>query len=133
MPEVFDQVGVATEGKRLAPPADAAEALHVAEGVKFAVQGGRIRVLGLEDPDPTLIVVGRIEQDALRGVAVAAGTADLLVVNVQRGGHPVVNHETDVGFVDAHAKSDGGDDDPRSVIADRSPGVHAGGIPARPA
>ena len=46
---------------------------------------------------------------AARRIAIAAGAARLLIVGLDALGHVVVNHVTNVGFVDAHAKGVGGD------------------------
>src|SRR6185437_15160982 len=52
-----------------------------------------------------------VEQDGARGVAVAAGAADLLVKGLDGAGKRDVDDGADVGLVDAHAEGDGGDDD----------------------
>ena len=52
-----------------------------------------------------------VKQNRAGGITVAASAADLLVVGLHRSGQGVVNDGAHVGFVDAHAKRDGGDDD----------------------
>ena len=52
-----------------------------------------------------------VEQDGAGGLAVASGAADLLVVGLDGAGERGVDDGADVGFVDAHAEGDGGDDD----------------------
>ena len=51
------------------------------------------------------------ENHAARGLAVAASAAGLLVIGFERAGHVVMDDEADVGLVDAHAESVGGDGD----------------------
>ena len=79
-------------------------------------------------------VGGAVQGDAVGGLAVAAGPADLLPVGLQRAGRIGVNHETDVGLVDPHAEGDGRHHD-RSVLSQEPlqpavavAGVHAGVI-----
>ena len=55
-------------------------------------------------------VAAGVEQHALGLQAVAAGPAGLLLVVLQRLGHGRVQHEADVGAVDAHAEGDRGHD-----------------------
>ena len=52
-----------------------------------------------------------VESDALAFAAVAACTASLLIVAFEAFRYVVVNDETHIGLVDAHAESDGGNDD----------------------
>ena len=61
-------------------------------------------------------VRGGVEQDAVRRFPVAPGAAGLLVVGFQAFWHIVVDHEGDVGFVDAHAEGVGGHHDGAAVI-----------------
>ena len=61
-------------------------------------------------------VLGPVVQDGGGGFAVAPGAADLLVVAVQRLGDVRVDHEADVGFVDAHAERGGGHHDVEFVV-----------------
>ena len=63
-------------------------------------------------------ILSVVQQQRVRGVAVAAGTADLLVVRLGTVGHVEVHHETHVRTVDAHAESDRGDDDQRFAGAE---------------
>ena len=58
-----------------------------------------------------LAVGEAVEEYGARGLAVSSGSADLLVVGLDGGGQGIVDDGADVGFVDPHAKSDGGDDD----------------------
>ena len=52
-----------------------------------------------------------VEEDGAGGEAVATGAAYLLVVAFDGAGQGDVDDGADVGFVDAHAEGDGGDDD----------------------
>ena len=56
------------------------------------------------------VLIG-IEGDADALAAVAAGTSRLLIVAFEALRDVVVDDEAHIGFVDAHAKSNGGDDD----------------------
>ena len=66
---------------------------------------------------------------AARRIAIAAGAARLLIVGLDALGHVVVNHVTNVGFVDAHAKSVGGDHH-LDVIIDKGTLALAAGVVA---
>ena len=57
-----------------------------------------------------LDVLVAVERDALALAAVAAGAPRLLIIAFQALGDVVVDHEADVGLVDAHAEGDGGHD-----------------------
>ena len=65
----------------------------------------------LEQAAPQRHVAGRHEQQPERGLAVAAGAPDLLVVGLDRAGRREVDDGAHVGAVDAHAERVGGDDD----------------------
>ena len=58
-------------------------------------------------------VAAGVEEDAVRGQAVAAGAAGLLVEALDVAGQVGVKHEADVGLVHAHAKGNGGAHHPR--------------------
>ena len=49
------------------------------------------------------------QQDAIGGIAIAAGAAGLLIILLDRFGQGEVNHGADGGFVDAEAEGDGSD------------------------
>ena len=51
------------------------------------------------------------QQDAVRGLAVPAGSARFLVIDVERCREIIVNDRADIRLVDAHAKGIRGDDD----------------------
>jgi len=51
-----------------------------------------------------------VEEDGAGGEAIAAGAAYLLVVLLDGAGKRGVDDGADVGFVDAHAEGDSGDD-----------------------
>ena len=76
-----------------------------------ALKIGGGRVVALEEELVHLAVGEGVEQDGARGLAVAAGAADLLVVALDGAGQRGVDDGADVGLVDAHAEGDGGDDD----------------------
>ena len=61
-------------------------------------------------------ISGRIEQHALCTAAVPACPARFLIIAFNGPGHIVVDHEADVGFVDAHAEGVGGHHYGLSVI-----------------
>jgi hypothetical protein len=71
-----------------------------------------LRVLDLVDEELQLHDVPAAEvENARGGQAVSAGTARFLVVVLDGLRQVAVKDEADVGFVDAHAEGDGGDDD----------------------
>ena len=49
-----------------------------------------------------------MQQQRFRRLAIAPGTADLLVIGFGAAGHVHMRHETHVGPVDAHAEGDRG-------------------------
>ena len=69
------------------------------------------RVVALEEEVVRLAVGEGVQEDGAAGLAVASGAADLLVVALDGAGKRGVDDGADVGFVDAHAEGDGGDDD----------------------
>jgi len=65
------------------------------------------------DQAPDLFpVAGAVEEDALRGEAVAAGPTGLLVIGLDALWQVVVDHVPGIGLVDPHAERDSGADDP---------------------
>ena len=105
--------------------------------------GGQVLVVGIvvDEIAGGLHIPQREQQDALGLFAVAAGAAGFLVVVFQVFGHIIMQHETHIGFVDAHAEGVGGHHDPAAVVdeillvllpfAGFQPGVVAGGRDAR--
>ena len=67
-------------------------------------------VVALEEEVVHLAVGEGVEEDGAGGLPVASGAADLLVVLLDGAGECGVDDGADVGFVDAHAEGDGGDD-----------------------
>ncbi|OPZ09086.1 MAG: hypothetical protein BWZ08_00699 [candidate division BRC1 bacterium ADurb.BinA292] len=65
---------------------------------------------------PELVIARGEKQNAVGVEPVAPGPAAFLLVVFQRAGHRGVDHEANVGLVDAHAEGDGGDDDLDAVI-----------------
>ena len=66
----------------------------------------------LVDEDAAHADVAEAEQHVGFGLgAVASGAADLLVIGFQAARQVGMKHETDIGFVDAHAEGDGRDHD----------------------
>lgn len=61
------------------------------------------------------VAVG-IEQQGVGREAVAAGASDFLIESLHVFGRVVMDDESDVGFVDAHAEGDGGADDLGAVV-----------------
>ncbi len=55
------------------------------------------------------------QEKALRLQSVPAGPADLLVIVFHAFGQIIMEHEPDIGLVDAHAKGDGGHHDPHVI------------------
>jgi hypothetical protein len=55
-------------------------------------------------------VGGGVEHHALRFESIAPGAPALLLVVLDRFRHAGVEHESDVGAIDAHSKGDGGHD-----------------------
>ena len=76
-------------------------------------------------------VRGGVEENAARGLAVAAGATRLLGIGLQRRAGAEVDDEADVGLVDAHTKGNGGDDDARVaaheaiLVGGAQPGLEA--------
>ena len=70
-----------------------------------------IRICLLDEELLQLAVLGAVEQDAFRALAVAAGAARLLVVLLEAAREVIVDDLADVGEVDAHAECGGGGDD----------------------
>ena len=68
-------------------------------------------VVAFEEALVNLSVDERVKEDGAGGEAVASCAADLLVVGLDGAGEGDVDDGADVGFVDAHAEGDGGDDD----------------------
>ena len=64
--------------------------------------------------------VARAEiENAARALAIAAGAPGFLVVALERFRQVVVHDPAHIGFVDAHAKGDGGDDHLRIIANER--------------
>lgn len=59
-----------------------------------------------------------VEEEAIGTQAVTAGAPDLLVIAFQVFGQVVMENEADIGFINAHTESDGGDDD-GDVVTDK--------------
>ncbi len=76
---------------------------HLADAVK-------LRGVAVDEVLQHVDVIAPGQHQAIGGLAIAAGTADLLAVVLHRLGQVEVHHVTDVGLVDAHAEGDGGDD-----------------------
>ena len=83
----------------------------VGEDLSDAGEVGGGRVVAVEEEVVHLAVGEAVEQDGAGGQAVAAGAADLLVEGFDGCGQGGVDDGADIGFVDAHAEGDGGDDD----------------------
>ena len=58
----------------------------------------------------------RIQQNAFRVFAISAGASGLLIVGFDALGHIIVNHISNIGFVDAHTKGIGCNHHPSAVI-----------------
>ena len=85
--------------------------VEAAEEFVDAVDRVRRRILVLDEHFLEEAVARRVEQHALRRLAVATGAAGLLVVGFERPRQVEVDDRADVGLVDAHAEGVGGDDD----------------------
>ena len=57
-----------------------------------------------------LNIVIAVKGDAIAFAVVASGPACFLVVALKAFGHVEMDHKPNIGFIDTHAKSDGGDD-----------------------
>ena len=85
-------------------------------------------VANLVDEEFLGVLVARTAiQNALRGAAIAAGAARLLVIGFEAGGNVVVHHKADVGLVDPHAKGVGGNDHRAGVVHEVFLALLAGG------
>ena len=81
------------------------------EDLRDAGEVGGGRVVTLEEKLVHLAIGVAVEEDGARWFSVASGAADLLVIGLDGGGQGGVDDGADIGFVDAHAEGDGGDDD----------------------
>jgi hypothetical protein len=70
-------------------------------------------------------VLQAVDQPGVRGQAVAAGAAGLLVVGLDGLRQVEVGDEAHVRLVDAHAEGDGGDDDHALLAQEAPPGALA--------
>ena len=98
-------------------------------GDAFEVGGGG--VVFLEEELLEAAVGEAVEEDGAGGKAVATGAADLLVVGFDGAGEGDVDDGADVGFVDAHAEGDGGDDDVELAAKEGALDAVAGGTGGR--
>ena len=71
-------------------------------------------------------VAGGVKEDAVGRFAVAPGAACFLIIGFQRVGQTKVDDKADVGFVDAHAEGNGGDD--HTHVATHEAILYAGAI-----
>src|ERR1041385_6723880 len=63
-----------------------------------------LRMLAAEKELMRAAIFELIKQTARRRLAVTSGTPCFLIVGFERTRHLIMDHETDVGFVDAHAE-----------------------------
>ena len=92
-----------------AVPGHGAEPLVVVPPDRLPRLGGQLLIASVLDEEPGGgNVPRRVQEDAVRRLAVPPGPARLLVVGLQAFGHVVVDHVADVGLVDAHAEGVGG-------------------------
>jgi hypothetical protein len=107
-------LGGVVEALGVHPEALAEEVGHLevfGEDGGYAGELGGWGVVALEEEVVHLAVGEGVQEDGAGGEAVAAGSADLLVVGLDGAGEGDVDDGADVGLVDAHAEGDGGDDD----------------------
>ena len=71
-------------------------------------------------------VAGGEEEDAVAGPAVAAGAPGFLVIALNGFGQGVVDHQADVGLVNAHSESNGGGDHGNRAVNKAFLGAAAG-------
>ena len=96
---------------RLRVSADLVERLRLgAQGFVDLLHGIDGRIVALEKEIVRPAVGVGVHEDGAAGLAVASGAADLLVVAFEGAGQRRVDDRADIGFVDAHAEGDGGDD-----------------------
>ena len=89
--------------------ADFVERLRVVgQGFVNLLNGVDRRVVALEEEIMCPDVCVGVHQDGAAGVAVTSSAADFLVVAFEGAGQSRVDDSPDIGFVDAHAKGDGG-------------------------
>ena len=123
----------AARGRRRAArrPAEpfAAAADTIRRATALSASSSDRRALDEEDVQP--LVLPRGEQQAARRPAVAARTAGLLVVGLDRAGDALVADGAHVGLVDAHPERVGGDHDRR--LAGHEPALRLGARLARQA
>jgi hypothetical protein len=86
-----------------------------AEGGEDTEQRVLVRLVGAEELAQAE-VLGPVVQDGGGRVPVTSGAPDLLVVGVEGLGDVGVDHEADVGLVDAHAERRGRHDDVEFVV-----------------
>ena len=77
--------------------------------VRLGVTAFPVSVLNKELLSPYILAA--VQQDAVRGLAIAAGPAGLLVITFHISGHVVMHDKGDIGFVNAHTKGVCGDHD----------------------
>ena len=80
------------------------------ESAEEPLEDLRLGVVALEEVLVRAAVGPGVEEDGARGLPVAPGAADLLVVALDRRRHRGVDDGAHVGLVDAHAEGDRGDD-----------------------
>src|SRR5690606_28958608 len=81
-----------------------------AQIVEHGPNTGEFRGIAIDEVLQHAEAVATGQHQAVRGLAVAPGTADFLAVVLHRLGQIEVHHVADVTLVDAHAEGDGGDD-----------------------
>lgn len=83
-----------------------------------ASEHGHLGVVALEE-ELVRLAVDEVVHEHRAGFAVTAGAANLLVVALDAAGEREMEHRSHVGFVDAHAERDGGDDDVEVAVEER--------------
>ena len=68
------------------------------------------RERGADEVIRNLVVLAAAQENSECGVHRAPGAPDLLVIGDDRAGPLEVNHETEIRFIEAHPKRDGGDE-----------------------
>ena len=111
--EVLDELAMSTHATR-------SKIHHFAEAIESCLRSVRVRVLAsflsfsrgaFDEIFPAVIVGPGVQEHALGGQTITTRPACLLAILLDALGQRSMNDEAHVGSVDAHAESNGGDDD----------------------
>ena len=117
--EVVEDIPAQTVGRRCVER-HLTEALHIAldeRTARFLVDGVVVVLVAvLDEKFRSTHILPVVQQDAVRGFAVASGASGLLIIAFHVLRHIIVNDERNIGLVDAHAEGVGRDHDGLAVV-----------------